>query len=539
MPDLIHSLQNHDLGHLRIVAALWGVELAAVEPELALQELVGELLKPERVLEIVEALPVSARQALASLVQAGGRLPWAGFERQFGEIREAGPGRRDRERIYLHPTSSSEWLFYRALLARAFFDGPAGAQEYAYLPDELIGLTAEVSPMVIAAPLLPPSPPGRPASVKERQVPMASTDQLLDDATTLLAAVRMGDPLPETEVPPAAVRAFLESAGLLVGDSLNSTAVRDFLRLTGKQAISWLGQAWKGSETFNELRMLPGLVCEGEWINQPQRTRLFLLKQLEALPKEKWWSLAEFVRAIKEQSPDFQRPVGDYDSWFIRRLADGSYLRGFESWEEVDGALIRFFIQGPLFWLRRVDLARAEASGPVSAFKVNARLTAGLENGTLSIASGGRISVPDSVPRAARYLISRFCNWEGEKHGEYQYRVSTQSLAKARQQGLKVNQLLSLLAKHAAAEIPPAFIKALKRWELQGIEACLEEATILKVSRPQVLEELRRSRAGRFLGESLGPAAVVVRPGAQAKVLAALAEMGLMAEEVPSGGGRP
>ena len=58
----------------------------------------------------------------------------------------------------------------------------------------------------------------------------------------------------------------------------------------------------------------------------------------------------------------------------------------------------------------------------------------------------------------------------------------------------------------------------------------METQTILRVSSPDVLEELRKSRAGRFLGESLGPVTIIVKPGAQAKVLAALAELGLLAE---------
>ena len=126
----------------------------------------------------------------------------------------------------------------------------------------------------------------------------------------------------------------------------------------------------------------------------------------------------------------------------------------------------------------------------------------------------------------------RFCEWDDAKPDEYRYRVTTRSLKKAREQGLKVGQLLNLLAKNAASEIPPAFVKSLKRWELNGTEARVSVQTILKVSRPEVLEELRKSKAGRFLGESLGPVTIIVKAGAQAKVLAALAEMGLLAETI-------
>jgi hypothetical protein len=55
------------------------------------------------------------------------------------------------------------------------------------------------------------------------------------------------------------------------------------------------------------------------------------------------------------------------------------------------------------------------------------------------------------------------------------------------------------------------------------------------VGSPEVLDELRKTKAGRFLGESLGPVTAVIKPGAQKKVLSALAEMGLLAEEVHEG----
>ena len=97
-----------------------------------------------------------------------------------------------------------------------------------------------------------------------------------------------------------------------------------------------------------------------------------------------------------------------------------------------------------------------------------------------------------------------------------------------------MEHLLALLAKHADAGIPPTLVKALKSWESGGTEARLQSQVILRVSRPEILEELRKSRAGRFLGESLGPTSVVIKSGAQSKVLAALTEMGLLAEDESS-----
>ena len=539
MPNLIQSLQGRDLGHLRIVAGLWGMELVSAEYEAALQELNTMLLDPDLVGEVVESLSAQVRSALETLAKAGGKMPWVTFARQFGELRETGPGRRDREQVYLHPVSTAETLFYRAFLARAFFDTPKGEQEFAYIPEDLLEIIQHNGPKEPQGRSYEPatttevtgsSPPGRPANPRERTHPIPASDRLLDDATTFLAALRMGLDVPEMHIPAGVISAFLKTAGIVVGEAAQPGQVKSFLEMPRLKALDMLTQSWRLSESFNELHLVPGLACEGEWINQPRATREFLLHLLEALPEGKWWSLPAFIRAIKEKYPDFQRPVGDYDSWFIKRLSDGVYLRGFASWDEVEGALVRYLITGPMFWLGLVGLAAPEDGESVSAFRINTRPTTSSEEGKLTVLSNGRISVPRLVPRAARYLIARFCEWEPAKPDEYRYRLTTGSLEKARKQGLKVEQLLNLLARNAISGLPPVFVRALKRWQLNGTEARVEVQTILRVARPEVLEELRKSKAGRFLGESLGPVTVIVKPGARSNVLAALAELGLLAE---------
>lgn len=90
--------------------------------------------------------------------------------------------------------------------------------------------------------------------------------------------------------------------------------------------------------------------------------------------------------------------------------------------------------------------------------------------------------------------------------------------------------MLALLVRHTDNKVPPSLVKALKRWEVNGTEARVQTQVILKVSRPEVLEEMRKSRAARFLGEMLSPTTAVVKGGAIQKVMEALAELGLLAE---------
>jgi len=84
--------------------------------------------------------------------------------------------------------------------------------------------------------------------------------------------------------------------------------------------------------------------------------------------------------------------------------------------------------------------------------------------------------------------------------------------------------------KHTGNKVPPSLVKALKRWEVNGTEARVQTQIILKVSKPEVLEEMRKSKAVRFLGEILSPTTVIVKGGAIQKVMDALTELGLLTE---------
>jgi hypothetical protein len=151
------------------------------------------------------------------------------------------------------------------------------------------------------------------------------------------------------------------------------------------------------------------------------------------------------------------------------------------------------------------------------------------EDEPMTLRADGRVRVPLLCPRSARYQIARFCRWDGFRDGFFRYQLTPSSLKRARRQGLHVRHLLSLLNRHANA-VPPNLVKALEHWERHGSQARLESVRILRFKDPEILKTLRASRAGRFLGDPLGSAAVIVNPGAGEKVLAALAELGYLGE---------
>jgi hypothetical protein len=544
MPELIQSLHKHDIGHLRIMAEFWGVELESITAEDAREELSASLLDAELVAELIDSLSPQSDSAIRALVDEGGRIPWPVFTRKYGEIRDMGAARRDRERPHLKPASTAESLFYRGLLARAFFDDDKGPQEFAYVPDDLLELLytlyedeteKPVEAIIDVAPADPVPVPevlGRPASPGEKGKEIPANDFILDDATTFLAALRTGRSDWQSDL---RSKALLTSAKLIKNNIPQAEAIKSFLECPRSEALKTLQDAWIESDSFNELFLMPELICEGEWRNNPQETREFLLNLLDAVPEEKWWSLNAFVRDIKQKYADFQRPAGDYDSWFIKRKADGQDLRGFASWDQVDGALVKYFVTDILHWLGQVDLSVAEGASEPTAFRVTSRVEQKEESGKISISSNGRISIPRDAARVVRYQVSRFCEWLEPKEDVYRYHLSTNSLSRAREQGLKVEHLLILLTRHTDAGIPPSLVKALKRWEVNGTEARLQTQVILKVSKPEVLEEMRKSKAAKFLGEALGPTTVVVKSGAIQKVMEALTELGLLSEDGSEG----
>jgi hypothetical protein len=552
MTDFIQSLQSRDLSYLRIVAGFWDIPDENLSVRSALRHLSEVIKDPVLVQEVVDSLPSEARAALDDLINNAGRLPWPVFTRNYGVVREMGPGRRDREQPYRNAAVPAEMLWYRALVARAFFDTPDGPQEFAYIPEDLLGCLPE--PVHQAVP-----PLGRAASPAERGQTILADDAILNHCCTYLAALRLdlpdeelisqgiGTNFAEVSLTPRALRTLLGAAQLL--DAQGNPApepVRAFLEMPRANALVTLARAWLHNPLINELRLLPGKVFEGDWHNDALRARQAILDFVSTIPRNTWWSLSAFLTDVRARHADFQRPAGDYDSWFIRDEVSGEFLRGYSHWEAVDGALIRYVICGPMYWLGLVDLATPspkedipDSPLPVTAFRLSSwfddilggELPQGLpaEDQLVQVSSDARVRVPPLAPRAVRYQLARFGIWEAPKKDFYVYRLTPASLSRARQQGLQLGHLISLLRRHAQA-IPPNLGKALERWNEHGTEARIQNAVVLRLSSPDLLQTLRSSRAARFLGEPLGPAAVIIKPGAWGKVIEVLAELGYLGE---------
>lgn len=551
MPDLRRVLLDYDLGLLRVLAEGWGVELAASVAREAVDQLAAHMLQPETVAEAVNDLSVEARAALTAL--AAGRQPLAQFARAHGALRPMGAARREREQPWLNAPSPAEQLWYRGLLATAFFDDAHGPEEFAFIPEDLI-------PLLPVAPTTETAPPGHSTSAPlvPRSSPFASA---IADLTTLLAFLQVKPLRLDDERLPAGPRAaltpylrqpaaldwlthFAGALGLAAGSPFKPVAstAGPFLEAGEAEQIQHLAEAWRASREWNDLRQLPGLRFEGaNWRNDALAARAAVLSWLVRVPVNEWWSLDSFVAAIKNYQPDFQRRGGDYDSWYIRDAQTNEYLRGFAHWERVDGALIRWLLEGPLCWLGLVDVAPSPQRGDGENVDVAFRLTAlgaaflGLRAWPASAPSApcladadGLLRVPLAARGYTRFQIARIADWLPLEEDHYAYRLTPASLERARERGITVTRILPFL-REAAGDVPSALIGALHRWERAGREATLEDVLVLKLKSAELLETLRATPSLReLLGEALGPTAIALRRADADKLRAALAEVGIL-----------
>jgi hypothetical protein len=532
---------------------MWGVDLPRGDKRQAADTLLSVMRQRTALLEIVESLEPASERALSDLLTHGGRTPLADFQRRHGSIREMGPGRRDREKPWRSPNSATEALWYRGLIGRAFIDSPTGPQEHVFIPMDL----QAVMPETAAADLQPLGDEANPPPVE-----LHATSAVVDDATTLLAALRK-DPLgsprgieqrrsayaPSFRQPDSMLMLFtlLREAEVLQARPITPepSRVRTFLDLPRGEALSRLLLTWRDSTSWNELSHTPGLIHEADaWPNDPLQTRHAVMDFVGSLPPKTWWDVETFIDDIKQRRPSFQRPAGDFDSWYLRQRADGQFLRGFEHWEEVEGRLLRYILSGPMHWLGAIDLGRVDETSPFCSFRLTEfaevlrdqdleRLTLE-ENEQVTLQADGKAIVPLGVPRSLRYQIARFSVWGGLDKRGYRYQLTPRALEQASSQGLEARHIMAVLEKASGGPVPAPIRRALLRWDAHGTEAELQARLLLEVREADVLRELLGDRrTARYISEQLDETHALVLDKNWPRLQEAAARLGLLIEPPP------
>lgn len=585
MKTLLASLRDSDAALLPIFAKRWGVSITNLSIPEQVNALNDAMLNEANIERVWESLSDDERGALQTLAgSSGGKMTLFFSERVLGKIRRMGPGQIEREKPHERPSSFGEALFYRGLIYEAFEQSPTGAKPVVYVPSDLLRLLPTHKTGYGNLADLPPEtlPTGDSPAGDDYDDEAPTIDELdaadvtnirqadttiVDDMTTLLAYLQTQGAAVEAEMVGEAVvgrvelaeadrkallphllmkdeirLAFLLAVGISV-ELIDVQSGRAYPRraearrwLEGKRAaqIKTLAEAWRDSTLFRDLWYVPGLHPEPTgWPYDPVVARAAMLQFLrDDVPRSAWWSLDEFIMNVKELEPDFQRPGGDYDSWYIRNDAK-EYLNGFESWDAVEGALLEFYLLGPLHWLGLVDLgdeaARLTAYG--RAFMGAETWPAPPETeDKIALQPDGTMLVSRRVSRIDRFQLARFTAWTpvAAANAPYSYRLTPQSVRHAGEQSITPAHIAAFVKRALPedAALPPNITKLLELPQTGATSTVsLERLLVLRTTARETLDFIFETPAlRRYLGARLGEMAVIVRADQWEALRDALAE---------------
>lgn len=545
MGTLEQALLDHELIVLRVIGEWWELDLTGADKGKCVKTLARTLAALNMPEEVTFLSPEEAA-AINRLVLNKGRLPVATFNREFGEVRQMGPARLEREEPWYDPISPAESLWYRGFLYRSFQETPEGLVEFYYLPEDLLDQFPQPQELPAAAPT--PKASALKSTPTPAPLPPATTDAV-DDLTTMLAAAQR-ETLNQQKLHqlyPYLLDPHPDRCHLLITLAWEMDLLRqaengvrptrgavDWLKKSRTAQLRALLEAWSSSD-WNDLSHTPGLLTEGSsWTNEPILARNGLL---EALPRDTdLYALADLIACIKENNPDFQRPDGDYDTWYIREQGQDGYITGFANWERVEGRLLRFLLQGALRWLGAVEANESHFRlTPFGLAWLNGNEIDDHEVTVPPVVQGdATIQVPLNAERQQRFQIARVAEPMPVEPGKpFLYRLTPGSLALARSQGIEPDRVWQFLEKTSGRPIPPTARRAVERWMEKGTEARLEQVMVLRVKEADILDKLQNNPKTRpFLGERLGELAAAVRPEDGEQLRNAAAQLGLLLDLV-------
>jgi hypothetical protein len=303
---------------------------------------------------------------------------------------------------------------------------------------------------------------------------------------------------------------------------LSRESVRQWLKKPRAEQLEALQQTWLKDASWNDLCHVPGLRCEETgWRNDPLLARREVLGLLRRCTLDTWMSISGFVDAVRDRVPDYARPDGDFESWYIRDARSGEYLAGFEHWDQVEGALLNYMLSGPLHWLGALSLGYKEGWEKPSAFRITLWGAAFLGFGPSSVedlpfepatvSPDCMVTLLREAPLSDRFQLARIADWQSSG-AEYVYRLTPASVGRSLSAGITVERIERFLKRISDDHMPAATILRLRGWAERYGCVRLRRVVILEARTPQVMADLRaHDRIRGYLRQAVSPTTALVR----------------------------
>lgn len=575
MADLEALLTNCDIFLLPLIGELWGVKNASKNHTELVQQVAAAMRDPNRAATMWRGLTEDMRGVVRLLASSPRRRqPKPQFERMHGAIRKMGKAQIDKEKPHEKTANKAEALFYRGFISEVQDrDQRSNIITYITLPGDL----AEVLPLkdtsytqlikttineYVQDMQQEKQTPRKLEVLDESEIeqPQPADTSLVDDMTTLLAFLRIHSPevgrtslapAPQEKLMPFLLNkdedrlAFLMIVGVAaelidVQDgraTVGKTAVQPWLNATRSVQLKTLAEAWRATNIYAEVWHVPGLESDAGWTYDAANARKAIFDLMRELtPTNGWWSLSEFIDIVKIKQPDFQRPDGDYDRWYIRG-EDGTYLKGFESWDAVEGATLEFILQGPMHWLGLTDTAEDAARLSVfgRAFLHGADWPQpSVAPEMIEVRPDGTLAASRKVKCSERYQLARFTSWvPGDG---YVYRLDGPGLQQATAQGILPPQVLTFLKRHFENKpLPPKLVSFVETWQGNAAgpigEVTFEQLLVLRTVSSDVLDRIYDNPSTRrYMLGRLGPTAGAIDSTQAEALKSALMDIGLQVD---------
>ena len=567
MAGMLPILKETDPVLIPGLLQVWGVKEESPDRDDRLKALAAAMEDPALVERVWGGLTDDQRSAMQMIYHTPSRsLPAVHFERVAGPIRRMGSEEVTRQNPAAHPKGAAEALYYRGLIGLRRENADTGLRSVLFIPSPLAPLlpinqttydhlddeTLHTQSRELALAL-------EPLDEDDLEDVRSADTSVVDDMTTLLAYLRIELPPVEGGLLPADVVQRLQpfllvpehdrlrflvalayAAGLVGVDGGRIAPVqgeaRRWLSLSRPDQVRQLAEVWRNSAIL-DMAHTPGLMIDAGSLHQydPRAARAAMLELLRAdVPAGDWWSQSDFISIVREDNADFQRPNGDFKSWYLQD-AEGMVLKGIEHWDQVEGALLEYVIGGPLHWLGLADLAddaaRFNAYG--RAFMGSAAWPSRPDAPeSLDIQPDGVIIITRKASRMERFTAARFTSWLSAEE-PYVYRLDSDGLERAAGQGITLELIRKFLDRHApGGQLPPSIIQFLDEWK-HGAKAVvtLEQAVVLRTTAEATLDQIFNDpELRRFLGARLGPTAVIARADLWQELKLALGEQGIRME---------
>lgn len=572
MQDLAKTLYDHDPGLLLALGQVWGLPDNVRDADQMVAGLLKLMQDPARAEAVWDKLDDAARGAAQALYSSQKPMAQHQFELIYGKIRKMGRGGIEREQPHRQPANAAEALYYRGIAAEGFMQTPQGIKPVVFIPPELAAVLpvhrTTYSDLEVEEDLPEIDLDDEGEEALSTQIAIDEADlgdiqpadtSIVDDLTTLLAYLRLNGAVIEGESisavdqraltphllnPDPTRLAFMLAIGASA-DLITTQEGRAHPKRSG--LVSWLDaprprqvqvlvEAWRDSSLYLELWHVPDLKPEWDGASyDPRDARQAASDALQQFATSGWTSIDGLIEAIKEADPDFQRPGGDYNSWYIRGQ-DGEYLRGFASWDAVEGAQLEFILTGPMHWLSLLD-----TSDEAVRLTAYGRAALGLTpwpdrerapDDKITVTPEGIFTASRRVSRAERYQLARLSSWAvGEPR--YRYRIDAQSIQAAAQQGISTAQIAQFLTRQLDNQpLPQPVAQLLNTWQTgPTAQVDIERLLVLRTFSEETLDQIFNNPATRrYLGARLGPMAVVVLPGQLEGLREALGRQGISAQ---------